>query len=128
MAVIDIIVVFAGFTAFGASRAIYSVVAICIIARTSDYVMTGPNRAKLLYIISDRYEEIAGYIMCEMQRGASYIKLTGAYTDKKRNMIMCVASAREMVKIRDYCYELDENVIIFLGDISEAYGEGFTKK
>jgi uncharacterized membrane-anchored protein YitT (DUF2179 family) len=128
MAVIDIIVIIAGISAFGISRAVYSIVAICIIAKISDYIMTGSNHAKLLYIISERYEEIAGYIMCEMERGASYIKLTGAYTRTGRNMIMCVATSKEMVKIREYCYGLDENAMIFVSDICEAFGEGFTKK
>jgi uncharacterized membrane-anchored protein YitT (DUF2179 family) len=128
MAIIDIAVVLAGITAFGAGQAVYSIVAICIIAKTSDYIMTGPNHAKLIYIISERYEEIAGYIMCELERGASYVKLTGAYTKNERNMIMCVASPKEMVKIREYCYELDENAMLFAGDIREAFGEGFTKK
>lgn len=128
MAVIDIMVVIAGLAAFGINRAIYSILAICIIAKTSDYVMTGLNRTKLIYIISDRYEEIAGYIMCEMERGASFVKLKGAYTKNERNMIMCVASAREMVKIKEYCHELDENIIFFAGDVCDAHGEGFTKK
>lgn len=127
MAVIDIIVIIAGITAFGVNRAVYSVAAICIIAKTSDYVMTGPNHAKLIYIISDKYEEIAGYIMCEIERGASYVSLTGAYTKAERYMIMCVASSKEMVKIKEYSYKLDEHAIIFVGDIGEAFGEGFTK-
>jgi hypothetical protein len=33
-----------------------------------------------------------------------------------------------MVKIKEYCHELDENIIFFAGDVCDAHGEGFTKK
>lgn len=127
MAIIDAVVILAGVTAFGAGKAIYSIIAIYVSTKISDYIIEGPNRAKLLYIISEGYDEIARYITCELERGASYIELEGVYTRQQHNMIMCVVSAREMVKIKEKTYKIDENAICFIGDIREAFGEGFTK-
>lgn len=127
MAIIDAIVILAGMSAFGAGRAIYSIIAIYVITKISDYIMEGPNRAKLIYIISECYDDIARYITCDLERGASYINLEGVYTKQNHNMIMCVVSAREMVKIKEKTYKIDENAICFVGDIREAFGEGFTK-
>ncbi len=127
MAVIDGAIIIFGVGVFGLNKAVYAIIAVFVTTSISDYILAGPNRAKLLYIISDKYEEIASYITHDIERGASYIKLVGAYTGENRNMIMCVVSAREMVKIKEKAYKIDDKAMCFIGDIREALGEGFTK-
>lgn len=126
-AAIDGIVVMAGAGVFGIKNGIYSLIAVYVTARVADMVVEGPNHAKIMYIIAEEYERLAEYIADELDRGVTYIDTTGAFTGQPRRMIMCVASAKEMVKIKQKTYELDENAIFFVGDIREAFGEGFTK-
>ena len=127
MAIIDGIIVIAGAFVFGVEKGIYAIIAIYIVTKVSDTIMEGPNRAKQIYIISDKYDEIGNYILENINRGVTYIKSRGAYTKKEKNMIMCVVSSKEMVKIKQNLYRIDENAICFVGDIREAFGEGFTK-
>lgn len=126
MACVDTTIMLIGIKAFGLTNAIYAIIGIYAISKVSDYIMEGPNKEKLIYIISDKYEEISEYILNDISRGASYIKLVGVYTKQDRNMIMCVVNAKEMVKIKEKTYQIDENAICFIGDIREAFGEGFT--
>lgn len=127
MAVIDGIIVIAGAGVFGMTNGIYSLIAIYIVTKVSDAIVEGPDRAKLMYIVSDKETEVVKYIMDDVNRGATYIETIGAYTEKTRKMIMCVVSGKEMVKIKQKVYQIDENAICFIGDIREAFGEGFTK-
>lgn len=127
LAVIDGIIVVIGMGVFGFESGIYAIIAIYIVTKVSDSILAGPDRAKLLYIISDNYDEISGYIVNDVRRGVSYIEVKGGFTDIRRPMIMCVASAKEMVKIKQKIYQIDEKAICFVGDIREAFGEGFTK-
>ncbi len=127
MAIIDGIIVVAGASVFGAKKGIYALIAVYIVTNVSDMLLEGPNRAKLLYIISDENSRIVKYIVEEMDRGATNISIRGAYTKQEKNMIMCVVSAKEMVKIKQIIYEIDGKAICFVGDIREAFGEGFTK-
>lgn len=127
MALIDGLIVIAGAFVFGIEKGIYAIIAIYIVAKVSDSIMEGPNRAKLIYIISDRYDEVARYILEIAGRGVTYIESKGAYTGKSKNMIMCVVPDKEMVKIRQNLYKIDKNAFCFVGDIREAFGEGFTK-
>lgn len=127
MAVIDGIIVIAGASVFGMTNGIYSLIAIYIVTKVSDAIVEGPDRAKLMYIVSDKETEVVKYIMDDINRGATYIETIGAYTEKTRKMIMCVVSGKEMVKIKQKVYQIDENAICFIGDIREAFGEGFTK-
>lgn len=127
MAVIDGLIVIGGAFVFGIEKGIYAIIAIYIVTKVSDEIMEGPNKAKLIYIISDKSEEISGYIVNKICRGVTYINATGAYTNEPKKMIMCVVSGKEMVKIKQNLYQIDENAICFVGDIREAFGEGFTK-
>ncbi|MBD5097353.1 MAG: YitT family protein [Lachnospiraceae bacterium] len=127
MAVIDIVIVLAGAQVFGVDKIMYSIIGIFVLTRVSDMIIEGPNRAKLLYIISEKNDEVVKYIVETMERGATYIDTEGAFTHKSSKMIMCVVSGKEMVKLKQIIYKLDENAICFVGDIREAFGEGFTK-
>ncbi|MCM1084622.1 MAG: YitT family protein [Clostridium sp.] len=127
MAVIDIVIVSAGAQVFGVDKIMYSIIGIFVLTKVSDMIIEGPNRAKLLYIISEKKEDVVKYIVETMERGATYIDTEGAFTHKNGKMIMCVVSGKEMVKLKQVIYKLDENAICFVGDIREAFGEGFTK-
>ncbi len=127
LAIIDGIIVVVGMGIFGFSSGVYAIIAIYLITRFSDSILEGPNRAKLLYIISEQCGTISDYIVKDVRRGVSYIEIKGGFTDLRRPMIMCVASSKEMVKIKQKVYQMDENAICFVGDIREAFGEGFTK-
>ncbi|MDO5128135.1 MAG: YitT family protein [Eubacteriales bacterium] len=127
MALIDGVIIVAGMAVFGLIRGIYALIAIYIVTRVSDTIVEGPKHARLLYVISCREEECAHYIMKELERGVTFIPVTGAYTGRQKRMIMCVVSGKEMVKIKQNIYRIDEKAICFVGDICEAFGEGFTK-
>lgn len=127
LAAIDGVIVLAGAFVFGTEKGIYAIIAIYIVTKVSDRITEGPHRAKMMYIISEKSTEIGGYIVNNIGRGVTYINATGAYTNSSKNMIMCVVSAKEMVKIKQNIYRIDEKTICFVGDIGEAFGEGFTK-
>lgn len=127
MAIIDGLIVVSGVGVFGLSKGIYALIAIFIVTKVSDGIVEGPGRAKLLYIISDKSEEISEFIINVIERGATKVEVTGAFTENKKNMLMCVVSSREMVKIKHKTYQIDPSAICFVGDIREAFGEGFTR-
>lgn len=127
LAIIDGVIVVAGAGVFGVSSGIYALIVIFIVTKVSDGIVEGPNRAKMMYIVSEREAQAVDYIMHTLGRGVSYIEITGAYTQRKKRMLMCVVSSREMVKIKQKIYQIDEKAICFVGDIREAFGEGFTK-
>lgn len=127
LAIIDGVIVVAGAGVFGVSSGIYALIVIFIVTKVSDGIVEGPNRAKMMYIVSEQEAQAVDYIMHTLGRGVSYMEITGAYTQRKKRMLMCVVSSREMVKIKQKIYQIDEKAICFVGDIREAFGEGFTK-
>ena len=88
LAIIDGVIVIAGMGVFGFDSGIYAIIAIYIITKMSDSILEGPDRAKLLYIISEQNSSISQYIVNTIHRGISYIEVTVGFTDIKRTMII----------------------------------------
>lgn len=104
---------------------LYSAIAIYIINKMLDLVFEGINFSKMIYIISDQYEEIAKIIHQEIKRGATGIYGKGMYTNQDKMMIMCVAKRKHIIKIKEISKKLDDNAFIIITDAREVYGLGF---
>lgn len=82
--IIDIMVVISNLIAFKQLEiGLYSGITIYIIGKMIDVVFEGINFCKVIYIISDKYEEITEIINLEMKRGATSLYAKGSYTRKK---------------------------------------------
>lgn len=127
MAVIDGVIILFGFGVFGLQKGIYSLIALFVMTRVSDRILEGPNHAKLMYIISTEEKQVKEYIIGELGRGVTEIPAKGGYTGSPKRMLLCALSSKEMVNVKRKIYEVDDRAICFVGDVREAYGEGFTK-
>ena len=87
--------------------------------------MEGLKFAKMAYIISDEYEEIAKEIMTSLDRGVTGLNSTGMYSNKERKMLVCVVSKKEIVRITEIAKKIDPNSFVIVNDVREVMGEGF---
>lgn len=123
---VDSAVVLFGLAVLGDWRLpLYSLVTIFVSTRVIDYVVEGPSGDKLLFILSDNHRAIASYILDDMERGGTYIKSSGMYTNAEREMIFVVISRREVSLLRDRVREIDPRAFMIVVDANETIGEGF---
>ncbi len=127
MLIIDGIIILCAISFFGIIKGIYAIIALVIETKISDNIIKGFKRSKLIYIISTEHMKLADYIVNTLERGVTYINIVGAYTNEDKRMIMCVVSGRELVKIKQMLGRIDSKSLCFISDVSEAFGEGFTK-
>ena len=80
---------------------------------------------KLLFIISDHHEEIKHFIINDMERGATYLKGKGMFTDKSRDVIFLVISRKEVHLVQNRIREIDPRAFVVVTDAYETFGEGF---
>ncbi|MDR1532793.1 MAG: YitT family protein [Clostridiales bacterium] len=125
MFLIDTAVILAGFFVFGAVSAMYAIMAAFISAKTIDVVLEGLSFAKAAFIISDEHDKISQRIMSEMNRGVTGLLGTGMYTKAAKNVLLCVVSSKELVKIKDIVHETDKKAFLIVADVREVLGEGF---
>ncbi len=84
--IIDILVVISNLIAFKELEiGLYSGIAIYIIGKMIDIIFEGVNFCKVIYIISDKFDEISKVINLEIKRGATKLYAKGSYTRRKQN-------------------------------------------
>ncbi|MBR6646827.1 MAG: YitT family protein, partial [Clostridia bacterium] len=100
-------------------------ISLLIVTYLIDNIIQGANSAKMVYIISERYEEIADKIMHDLQRGLTSIDILGMYKKQERKMLMCVLKKHELYRLRSIVAEIDKNAFIIFIGAREVSGEGF---
>ena len=106
---------------------LYSAIAILIMGKMIDIVFEGIGFSKMIFIISDKYEEISKKIGEKIKRGTTGIHSKGMYTNKEKMMVMCIASRGEVIQIRQIANEIDKSSFIVISNVREVFGNGFKR-
>ena len=93
-----------------------------------EIVGEGTYYTKMIFIVSDKYEEIADEISKELQRGSTAIYAKGMYKREDKKILWCVASKNEIMKIRQIASKIDNKSFMSIFNAREAYGLGFKEK
>ena len=105
--------------------ALYAVIAIYASSRVMDLILYGADRGKIIYVITDNAKELSDSIMSLINRGVTLLDVTGAYTGKKRQMLMCTVRRHEVAAVCRLATSCDKNAFIIVGEAGEVLGEGF---
>ena len=101
-----------------------SMIALGVQSVVFNNMMLGMNRNKTLFIISDKWHEIAPEVL-KLHRGVTLIPCKGAFTNKDKTMVYILAKTAELAKIRTIVREHDEHAIVSIIDTREVLGKGF---
>jgi uncharacterized membrane-anchored protein YitT (DUF2179 family) len=126
MIYVDSVIVLIGLAAFQDwAIPLYSWVVIFITGRAIDLTLEGADYNKALFIISKEHEAIRDKVLDDLERGGTYLKAKGMYTNEEKQMIFTVVSRRELAILEDFIREIDPDAFITIMDTKEILGEGF---
>lgn len=120
----SMIIIFGVFT-FGAEKALYAIIAVFISVKFIDGILEGFHFSKAAFIISYKTEQIADNIMTTLERGVTGLSGRGKYTNESKEVLLCVVSKREIVKLKEIVRDIDVNAFVIVADVREVVGEGF---
>ncbi|MDP4153504.1 MAG: YitT family protein [Bacillota bacterium] len=106
----------------------YAVITLYISSKVVDSILNGLDFAKLIYIISDKSEEIAHQISLEIGRGATMLHGTGQFTGEDRKVLLIALKKYQMYTVRSIVRELDPHAFMIFTDATEVLGQGFKQK
>lgn len=106
-------------------RALYAGIAVFVTSLLLDVVLYGRDEAKLIYIISDRSEEITKRLLDDLDIGVTYVQGSGAYSGKEKKVIMCVVKKRLAPKTEEVVKQEDSQAFMIVTSATEIYGEGY---
>ena len=106
------------------TRALYGVIGLYVSSLVMDKVIYGANTAKVVQIISPKYEEITEQLL-DLDRGVTLLQGKGAYSGRDKQVILCVVSRSEMVDVKRLVRNIDNEAFLIVMDAHEVLGEGF---
>lgn len=127
--VFDIVVVLLNMIFFKTIEiGLYSAIAIFLMGKIIDIFFEGFNFAKVIFIISNKYEEIAKAINQDIERGLTGLYGKGMYTNKNKTVLLCVTTRNEVIEIRKVVESIDKNAFLIISNAREVFGKGFKEE
>lgn len=125
MFVIDGVIIIAGMLVFGVEKSLYAIIAVFIATKVVDAILDGFHYSKAAFIISDHNELIANDIMDVLDRGVTGLNGEGMYSKMNKNVLLCVVSKKEIIKLKGIVKKRDYRAFVIVADVREVVGEGF---
>ena len=124
--VIDVLVVLVAAAAFRSYELpLYAAVTLVISTKVIDAVAVGINFTKAAHIISADPDEVASRLLNELKRGVTGLNARGLYTGDRKDVLVCVLTARQIPSLRNIVKETDPDAFVYISDVREVFGEGF---
>ena len=106
---------------------IYGLIIAYLVATVLDKAMDGLTAGKLIMIICDKPKDMAKEIASLIDRGSTYLKAVGSYTEEEKNVVMCACRTKEVHMVRQAAKKLDPTSFVIILDSNEVAGEGFRR-
>ena len=103
----------------------YSLIATYAYSFAVDYIIAGNKTAKMTFIISDKYKEIADAIFSELERGVTVLHGLGWYSGAEKHVILCVVKPHELFRTKALVKRVDPAAFMIQTDAKEVMGIGF---
>ena len=124
----DVIIIASSFLVLrSAEKLVYGYVSMWVVSYSIDAFLTGAQQSVQLFIVSEKYEQIANFINNESSRGLTIFEGTGWYTRQNVKVIMTVVRQRESPEIFQKIKHIDPDAFISLSKVMGVYGKGFDK-
>lgn len=124
--VIDMMIITASVVVFkDIESALYGIISLVCTTQTIDAILYGMNKGTMVTVISPENERIAGEIMAQLDRGATFLKSQGAYSRIEGNTLMCVVDRKQFYIVKRIIDHFDPRAFVIVSETKEVYGEGF---
>ena len=120
-----VVVIFAVVVFRNIEVALYSIVTIFVTSRTVDAIMQGVDHAKVIYIVTERGEDILALLADDLGRGVTVLQGRGGYTKRDKHVLMLVTHRNSFAQTLKAVKTVDNKAFIFVTDATEVHGEGF---
>jgi uncharacterized membrane-anchored protein YitT (DUF2179 family) len=106
--IIDIIIVALNIIFFKEIQiGLYSAIAIYLAGKMVDIMFEGIYFTKLLFIVTNKAEEIAKEIGIKIGRGTTGLYGKGMYTKKDKTILMCAANRGDVARVKNVAKKID---------------------
>ena len=104
---------------------LYGILTLLVSSFAIDYIIGAFNVSRLVFVITDRGEEIGKYLVSTSPRGVTLIPVHGVYSDTDKQMLFCALKESEVAAFQKKILELDAGAFIVFAESQRIKGNGF---
>ena len=127
LTIIDgMVVLSAGIANGNLETGLYSAIALYIIVKVIDAIISGFDYSKAFMIITTEPERLRCAIVNDIKRGVTLLDAKGGYTNEDKNILLVVVNKKQQeVQLKKLIKNEDPNAFIIVSEAHEVLGEGF---
>lgn len=127
LTIIDgMVVLSAGIANGNLETGLYSAIALYIIVKVIDAIISGFDYSKAFMIITTQPEKLRCAIVNDIKRGVTILDAKGGYTNEEKNILLVVVNKKQQeVQLKKLIKNEDPNAFIIVSEAHEVLGEGF---
>lgn len=107
---------------------LYSLAMSFVTSQVLDYFLNISNQRKLALIISDKSSQIAQAVMSRINRGATLLEGRGAYTGRKKEVLMTVVHNYQIKRLEEVVFDIDNDAFVIMENTFNVLGKGFSHR
>lgn len=104
---------------------VYGFILIVLTSTVLDLYLSGSRQSVQLFILSQKYEEIADMITKDLHRGVTVLDGKGWYTKKNTEVLMVLTRKSDLNIMLRAIKSIDSNAFLSVSSVSGVYGQGF---
>jgi uncharacterized membrane-anchored protein YitT (DUF2179 family) len=104
---------------------IYGYIAMVTFSVGIDYMLLGSKSTVQILVFSQQYQQIADYIIKEMDRGVTALNAVGWYTKEEKKVLLILVRKSQLPMLTKAIKNIDKKAFVSISPASGVYGEGF---
>lgn len=122
---IDIIIILSSLFIFeDRAKVLWSIISIYITAKMIDYILTGSLNKKVIYLVTQKTDELKQQITKELGPEGTILKGEGLFENQEKKMILIVVEVTKLQRLRQIVRESDPDAFMIISEASEMLGRG----
>ena len=105
--------------------ALFGLVSLFATTKVIDSVIYGGDASTMATVVTRKPREIARRIIADLDRSATLVQATGAYSGKDTSVLLCTVRKSQFQRLRKIVYEADPGAFLMATEASEVLGDGF---
>ncbi len=107
---------------------LYSLILSFVVSMVADYFLSMFNQRKMVIIISDKSDSIAKAIFEKLNRGSTFLFGRGAYTGRRKKVIMTVVNNYQLKRLEEAVFNVDSDAFFITENTFNVIGKGFSRR
>ena len=104
---------------------VYGFILVVIVSTVLDLSLSGSRQSVQLFILSQKFDQIADAITNDLHRGVTVLDGKGWYTKNDVKVVMVITRKTDLNVLLKYINAIDSNAFISVSSVTGVYGKGF---